>query len=105
MKFVLISRHPSGSSIPAGEAAQNLDEMGKWIALLRATVAIPIRGGKTVSAESIEDYVGDVGGLVVFEADELDQAVTLAKKSPGLKYGFIHDVFPEIALDDAVRIE
>ena len=101
MRFVLLSRHTDGSEIPENEAAQNLEDIGEWISLLRATVAMPIRGGKTVTAETVEDYAGDLGGLLIFEADSLDQAVALAKKSPGLKYGFTHEVFPEISLEEA----
>ncbi len=101
MKFILLSRHINGGSVPDDEAAQNLKDMGEWISLLKATVAMPIRGGKTVSAKNVTDYRGDLGGLLIFEADNLDHAVALAKKSPGLKYGFTHDVFPEVSLDEA----
>jgi len=103
MKFILLSRHTAGSSVPKNEAAQNLKEMGAWISLLKASVAMPIRGGKSVSAKSVTDYVGDLGGLLIFEADNLEQAIALAKKSPGLKYGFTHEVFPEVSLEDAAR--
>jgi len=103
VKFILLSRHTGGSAVPESEAAQNLKDMGAWISLIKATVAMPIRGGKTVSANNVQDYVGDIGGLLIFEADNLDQAVTLAKKSPGLKYGFIHEVFPEVSLDEAAK--
>jgi hypothetical protein len=105
VKFILLSRHTDGTSVPKSEAAQNIKDMGQWISLLRATVAMPIRGGKIVSAKNVTDYVGDLGGLLIFEADNLDQAVALAKKSPGLKYGFAHDVFPEVSLDDAAKME
>ena len=103
MKFILLSRHTDGRSIPDNEVAQNLKEMGEWISLLKATVAMPIRGGKTVSEKNVKDYVGDLGGLLIFEADNLDQAIGLTKKSPGLKYGFTHEVFPEISLDEAAK--
>lgn len=103
MKFVLLSRHTSGSSVPESEAAQNLEALEKWVSLLKASVVIPIRGGKTVSASHVDAYVGDVGGLLIFEADDIEQAVALARQSPGLKYGFLHDVFPEISLDEAAR--
>lgn len=105
MKFILLSRHIGGSSVPENEVAQNLKDMKEWISLLKATVAMPIRGGKIVSAKNVKDYVGDLGGLLIFEADNLDQAVALAKKSPGLKYGFIHEVFPEIPIDEAAKIK
>jgi hypothetical protein len=103
MKFILLSRHTDGSSVPENEVAQNLKDMGEWISLLKATVAMPIRGGKTVSAKNVKEYVGDLGGLLIFEADNLDQAVALAKKSPGLRYGFTHEVFPEISLEEAAN--
>jgi len=103
MKFILLSRHTDGSSVPENEVAQNLKDMGEWVSLLKATVAMPIRGGKTVSAKNVKDYVGDLGGLLIFEADNLDQAVALAKKSPGLRYGFTHEVFPEISLQEAAK--
>ena len=105
MKFILLSRHTAGSSVPESEVAQNLKDMGEWISLLNATVAMPIRGGKTVSAESVRDYSGDLGGLLIFEAADLEQALALTKKSPGLKYGFTHEVFPEISLDDAAKMK
>ena len=101
MKFILISRHTAGSKIPANDAEQNLKDMGEWITMLRATVAMPIRSGKVVTAKTVDDYVGDIGGLVIFEADSLDTALKLTRKSPGLKYGFTHEVFPEISMEEA----
>lgn len=103
MKFILLPRHTNGSSVPQDEVARNLKEMGEWVPLLKATVAMSIRGGKTVTAKNVEDYAGDLGGLLRFEADHLDQAVALARRSPGLKYGFTHEVFPEISLEEAAR--
>ena len=103
MKFILISRHTAGSEVPASEAEQNLKDMGEWVTTLKATIAMPIRGGKVVTAKTVDDYVGDLGGLLIFEADNLNQAVGLAKKSPGLKYGFTHEVFPEISLSEAAK--
>ncbi len=97
MKFILISRHTNGAAIPASEREQNLKDMGEWLALLRPEFAMPIRGGTSVTAGMSEDYGGDVGGVLVYEAASLEQAVALARKSPGLKYGFTHDVFPEIS--------
>jgi hypothetical protein len=103
MKFILISRHTNGAEIPESEREQNLKDMGEWMALLKPEVAMPIRGGTSVTAKNSEDYGGDIGGVLVYEAATLDQAVALAKKSPGLKYGFTHDVFPEISLNQAAQ--
>jgi hypothetical protein len=103
MKFILISRHTNGADIPDSEREQNLREMGEWIALLKPALAMPIRGGTTVTAASIERYAGDIGGAIVYEADSLERAVALAKMSPGLKHGFTHEVFPEISLSQAAQ--
>jgi hypothetical protein len=103
MKFLLISRHTNGTEIPENEREQNLQEMGEWIALLKPTLAMPIRGGTIVTANSVDAYSGDIGGAIAYEADSLDHAVALAKRSPGLKHGFTHEVFPEISLSQAAH--
>ena len=103
MKFLLISRHTNGADIPETEREQNLRDMGEWIALLMPTLAMPIRGGTIVTANRVEQYSGDIGGAIAYEADSLDDAVALAKRSPGLKYGFTHEVFPEISLTQAAH--
>lgn len=103
MKFILISRHTNGADVPAAEREQNLKDMGEWIGLLKPSAAMPIRGGKSVTATNVGDYDGDIGGIIVFEADSLEQAVALAKRSPGLKFGFTHEVLPEISMEEAAR--
>src|SRR5579863_2331474 len=103
MKFLLISRHTNGAEIPEDQREQNLQELGEWIALLKPTLAMPIRGGTIVTAKSVAQYSGDIGGAIAFEADSLDHAVALAKRSPGLKHGFTHEIFPEISLAQAAH--
>jgi hypothetical protein len=103
MKFLLISRHKNGAEIPENEREQNLQEMGEWIDLLKPTLAMPTRGGTSVTAHSVGQYCGDIGGAIVYEADNLDHAVALAKMSPGLKHGFTHEVLPEISLSQAAH--
>jgi hypothetical protein len=98
MRFVLISRHTGGADIPESESGQNLKDMGAWLTLLKASVAIPIRGGKSITSGKVEEYAGDIGGMIIYEAEDLAQAVALARKSPGLKYGFTHEVFPEVQM-------
>lgn len=105
MRFVLISRHTNGADIPEGERAENLREMGEWLALLKPAMAMPTRGGKVATAASVEDYAGDIGGVIVFEADSLEDAVALARKSPGLKFGFTHEVLPVISMEQAAAQE
>ncbi len=101
MRFVLISRHTNGADVPENERAQNLRDMGEWMRLLAPAMALPTRGGKVATAARVEDYRGDVGGVIVFDADSLEQAVALARKSPGLKYGFTHEVLPVLSMEEA----
>ncbi len=105
MKFVLISRHTDGAAIPENERERNLRDMADWITLLKADLALPIRGGKSVTARRVDEYRGDIGGLIVFEADSLDRAVALARRSPGLKFGFTHEVLPEVSMEQASKEE
>ena len=103
MKFILISRHTGGREIPENEVEQNLKDMGAWVGLFKNCAAMPLRGGKSVTSSKVEDYVGEVGGVLIFDADNIEQALLLAQKSPGLKYGWTHDVFPEISLEAASK--
>ncbi len=103
MRFVLISRHTNGADIPEEERAQNLKDMREWIALLNPAMAMPTRGGKVATAGKVEEYKGDIGGVIVFDADSLELAVALARKSPGLKFGFTHEVLPVISMEQAAR--
>jgi len=103
MKFVLISRHTNGAEVPEGEREQNMKNMGEWISILKPQMAMPIRGGKSITANKIEEYRGDIGGIIIYEAENLEQAIALAQKSPGLKYGFTHEVLPEVSMDQASK--
>ena len=105
MKFVLISRHTGGRQPAADEAERLMKDLGDWLGTLGNPVAIPIRGGKSVTSDRIDEYVGEVGGVILFEVENLDVAARQAQKSPGLKFGWTHDVFPEISLESAARHE
>lgn len=98
MRFVLVSRHTDGRDIPENERDRNLKDMGEWLALPKVDTAIPIRGGKSITSTKVAQYEGDIGGVIIFNAESLDEAVALAKKSPGLRYGFTHEVFPEVPM-------
>lgn len=103
MKIVLISRHTGGRVPTEKEGEQLMKDLGAWLASLKNPSAIPIRGGKTVTSNNIADYVGDIGGVIIFEADNLDEAANQAQKSPGLKFGWTHEVFPEISMESAAK--
>jgi hypothetical protein len=98
MKFLLISRHTGGLQVPDSDKEQNLKELMEWITLLNASAALPVKGGKSVTLENVSDYDGIVEGVLIFEAGSIDEAVAKAKRSPGLKYGWTHDVLQELAI-------
>jgi hypothetical protein len=97
MKFLLISRHTGGKQVPDNEKEQNIKDLNEWITLLNATAALPVKGGKSVTAEGTSNYEGNIEGALMFEAETMDEAVAKAKKSPGLKYGWTHDLLKELA--------
>jgi hypothetical protein len=103
MKFILISRHTGGREVPENEIDQNLKDLTEWVGLIKAEVALPTRDGKSVTSKKVEEYRGEVGGVIIFEAESVDRAIALAQKSPGLKYGWTHDIFPEISVSEAAR--
>jgi len=103
MKFLLLSRHTGGREIPEKEKEQNLKDLLEWFALLKTSTAMPVDGGQSVTSKSIEEYKGEIKGMLVFEAESIDQAVELAKKSPGLKYGWIHDVLLEMPVNSSEK--
>jgi hypothetical protein len=98
MKFLLLSRHTGSREVPENEREQNVQDLMEWWSLLKASTALPLSGGKSVTSEGTEEYQGEVEGMLVFEAASLDQAVEMAKKSPGLKYGWTHDVLQEMTM-------
>lgn len=98
MKFLLISRHTGGREVPENEREENFQAWSEWTKLLNTNPALPVKGGITVTSASVEEYQGDIGGALIFEAESLDEAVEKAKKSPGLKYGWTHDVLQEMTM-------
>ncbi|HSW96501.1 MAG TPA: hypothetical protein VLF89_01615 [Candidatus Saccharimonadales bacterium] len=97
MKFLLLSHH-TGREVPENEKEENIKAWGEWIKLLGTNTALPVHGGKTITSESSQDYSGDVGGALIFEAASFEEAVEKAKKSPGLKYGWTHDILQEMSM-------
>lgn len=96
MKFLLLSRHTGLREVPGNEREQNVKDMKEWFTLLNTSTALPVQGGKSITSKITEEYKGEVKGMLVFEAESIDEAVEKAKKSPGLKYGWTHDVLMEM---------
>ena len=55
MKFFLLPRHTGGREMPESEKGKNLEAWGKWIQELKASAALPVYGGKSVTSGSVED--------------------------------------------------
>jgi hypothetical protein len=98
MKFLLVSRHTGGQEVPESEREENVQAWSEWVALLQTSSALPVQGGKTITSERVEDYRGDIGGVLIFEAESFEEAVEQTRKSPGLKYGWTHDVLQEMPM-------
>lgn len=97
MKFLLLSHH-TGREVPENEKEENFKAWSEWIKLLNTNAVLPVEGGKTITSESVEGYQGNIGGALFFEAESLEEAIEKAKKSPGLKYGWTHDVMQEMLI-------
>lgn len=98
MKFLLISRRTGGREVAPAETESFLREFGAWLESVRPSAALPVHGGTTLTATTVGDYRGDVAGALIFEAGSLGQAVAMAQTSPGLKYGWTHDVLAEMPM-------
>ena len=98
MKFALISNHEGGREVPQDEKEAHLKAFGEWLTLINPTVALPLHGGVAITSESVKPYTGGISGVLIFEAASLDEAVEKVKKSPGLKYGWTHEVLEEMPM-------
>ena len=103
MKFVLISTHLGGVDVPENEKESHMKAFGEWLQTLNASVALPLSGGATVTAREVSEHRGGVAGVLMFEAASLAEAVEKAKRSPGLRYGWTHDVLEAAALPVTAR--
>ena len=98
MKFLLVSSHAGGTEVPEGEKSTHMKAFGEWLQMMNPSVALPVHGGVSVTSQTAVEYSGGLAGALIFEADSLEEAVEKTKKSPGLKYGWTHDVLKEAPL-------
>ncbi|MDR3571961.1 MAG: YciI family protein [Candidatus Pacebacteria bacterium] len=98
MKFALVSDHAGGVEVPEHEKEAHLIAFGKWLQMIKPSMALPVHGGVSVTSNAVENYKGAVAGVLVFEAESLEEAIEKTQKSPGLKYGWTHDVLKEMLL-------
>ena len=90
MKFILVSHR--GADVPEDQREGNLKAWLDRMGMLNAELTVQVGGGKTVSSTGVRDYKGDVGGASILEAESLEEAVEIAKRSPGLPHGWTFDV-------------
>lgn len=98
MKFSLISNHSGGIEVPENEKETHMKAFVEWLQMIKPSVALPLHGGVSITSKAVEEYRGGVSGVLVFEADSLEEAVEKTQKSPGLKYGWTHDVLKEMPM-------
>lgn len=98
MKFLLVSNHAGGTEVPETEKEAHMKAFGEWLTMINPSIALPVHGGATVTSKTVEEYNGGIAGALVFEAASLEEAIEKTKKSPGLKYGWTHDVLKEMPL-------
>ena len=98
MKYLLISRHTGGREVPENEKEAHLKAFGEWLQYVNPITAIPVHGGVTVTSKGTQEYRENIAGALIFEADSLEEAIAKTQKSPGLKYGWSHDVLNEMPM-------
>ena len=94
MTYIFIYR-TGNTPLTEEQKEKNRQVWDTWNAYLKETYGIRTSGGKIVSAEKVEDYKGNFKGASIIEANSLDEAVEIAKKSPTVKYGGTVEVLEE----------
>ncbi|WP_164116403.1 YciI family protein [Sphingorhabdus sp. Alg239-R122] len=90
-KFVLVY-HGGKTSMSPEEGQQHMVEWMAWMESLGDTVVdrgLAVGKSSTVSSAAVEDNGGSnpISGFTVLEADDLDAAIAMTKKSPHLDIG------------------
>jgi hypothetical protein len=94
MTYIFIYR-AGNMPLTEEQKKENRQVWDRWNAYLNENYGIRTWGGKIVSSESIEDYKGNIKGASIIEANSIEEAVEIAKKSPTVKYGGTVEVLEE----------
>ncbi|MEO6110034.1 MAG: YciI family protein [Candidatus Saccharimonadales bacterium] len=81
--------------IPSDRVQENRQAWRIWSTNLHEQYGLKGSTGKVVSSDGIADYSGNFRGASMVEAESLDAAVEIAKKSPNIPYGGSVDVIEE----------
>jgi hypothetical protein len=92
--FIFIYR-AGPDPVPADRFAENRAAWGAWNSMLNEQCGIRTADGRTVSANGIRGYEGDVRGASMVEFDSLDAALEVAGNAPNLAFGGSVDVLAE----------
>ena len=84
--------------MPEDEKGAHMAAFGEWLQMIKPIAALPVHDGVTVTGTSVGPYRGGVAGALIFEADSIEEAIAKTQKSPGLKYGWTHDVLKEMTI-------
>lgn len=88
LEFLFVYR---SGVVTVDQADQNIRELWAWLDNLKEKGYEKFRfagnGRNIVSQYSVDDYIGDIFGVSIIEADSLEEAVSLTAHWPELQYG------------------
>ena len=94
MTYIFIYR-AGNTPLTEEQKKENRQVWDTWNTYLKETYGIRASSGKVVSTDKVEEYKGNFKGASIIEANSLDEAVEIAKKSPIIKYGGTVEVLEE----------
>ena len=98
MKYMFVYR---GGDVPEDQADRNIRELWAWLDRLKEqgyeTARFAGCGRSVVSQGAVDDYAGDVFGMSIVEAENLEQAVALTADWPELQYGGRIEIFESLS--------
>ena len=92
MRYLFVYKR---GNIPQDKMQTLNEEWITWGKTINEKTGFRNAGGKTITKDSVTEYDGNFAGISIIEAGSLQEAVNLAQKNPGLKYGGIIKVLEE----------
>jgi hypothetical protein len=96
VSFYILVYYGSGIPLPPEQVDENRQAWRSWNAQLNETYGIRTARGVVIHREGVEPYRGDFKGASVIEAESLDAATEIAKRSPAIAYGGRVEVHEEL---------
>ena len=95
MSSFIFIYHAGSEPIPEDRIGENRAAWAAWNKALQEDYGIRVAQGKSVTANGVEDYTGDVRGASMVEFDSIDEAERVAQGSPNLVFGGSVEVLAE----------